>query len=278
MVGGKSDWGGGSNIVKATTLIKACFCALVLLVGGCASIVTGTTQEISVSSDPDSADCTLAREGRPIGTVKTPGPVKVKRDSRTIHVDCRKDGYEDGRVIMNSRYETMSAGNIVLGGLIGLAIDQATGANNRYDTFVSVRLEPSAPGTIAAAPRMNVNVAPPSSAAETQPVFAVAAVPAPPVFEEASWQASTELVPDRSPETCARFGSTRYTFDLRGNVFSGATSIGELFETAVAADGAVNHRFRTPSNARLTITGNAKTRRLELQNLNSSCVWVLTSA
>jgi hypothetical protein len=266
-----------------TTLIRACRAALCLAalapaVGACASIVSGTTQDIGVTSDPDSADCTLMREGQAIGTIRTPGQVKVKRDSRTIRVDCRKDGHEDGRVFLFARYETASAGNIALGGFVGMAIDQATGASNRYDTSVLVRLEPAAPGTVAAAPRSDVRVAPAPPAAERQPSEAVAAVPAPPVFEEGSWQASTELVPDRSPETCARFEASHYNFSLHGDMLTIGLSTGDTFETAVGADGAVNYRFRTPANARLILSGNAKTRRLELQNLNSSCVWVFTSA
>jgi hypothetical protein len=78
--------------------------------------------------------------------VTTPGKVKVKRDVRTIRFDCTKQGYEDGRVYLNSRYETASAGNIILGGHIGMAIDESTGASRRYDENVLVPLVALAPG------------------------------------------------------------------------------------------------------------------------------------
>ena len=115
-----------------------------LVLGGCASITNGTTQEISVSSDPDIADCTLTREGASLGTVTTPGKVKVKRDTRTIRVDCIKEGHEDGRVYMNARYDAATAGNIILlpALSIGMAVDQASGASHRYDEAVMVRLVP----------------------------------------------------------------------------------------------------------------------------------------
>lgn len=140
--------------------------------GGCASISTGTTQAISVNSDPTEADCTLTREGQLLGTVKTPGPVTVKRDSRTIHVVCAKEGYEDGKIILNSRYETASAGNMILGGVIGVIVDSSTGASNRYDTQVTVPLTPRVGGQVRA-PAVS---SPPSA---SSPVPPTATRPAP---------------------------------------------------------------------------------------------------
>lgn len=115
---------------------------LMLSVAGCASVTSGTSQVIAVNSDPVGADCTLTREGQSLGTVKTPGPVTIKRDSRTVHVSCRMPGYEDGKVVLNSRYETATMGNMLLGGAIGMMVDASTGASNRYDAQVTVPLTP----------------------------------------------------------------------------------------------------------------------------------------
>ena len=128
---------------------------------GCATITSGTTQDIRVDSEPSGAECALSREGAPIGTVTTPAPLTIKRQAATIHVVCRKEGYEPGRAVMNSRYETASAGNFILGGIIGVMIDNSSGANTRYEPYVLVRLEPEvvggrvvreAPMPVAAAP------------------------------------------------------------------------------------------------------------------------------
>lgn len=53
--------------------------------------------------DPAGADCTLTREGLSLGTVKTPGPVTIKRIPRPVHVAVRMPGYEDGKVVPDSR-------------------------------------------------------------------------------------------------------------------------------------------------------------------------------
>ena len=153
--------------------------SLMLALGGCASITSGTTQEIRVSSDPDGADCTLTHEGESLGTVTTPGKMKVKRESRMIRVDCRKDGYEDGRVYMNAHYETATVGNIVFlpVATLAMAVDQHSGASYGYDEVVLVRLTPLTPGQVAAAPLVAYAagaVAAPAAIVQAQPVVAAA--------------------------------------------------------------------------------------------------------
>jgi hypothetical protein len=140
---------------------------LLAAAGGCAAITTGTSQAINVNSDPGEADCTLTREGRQLGTVKTPGPVKVQRESKTIQVVCRKEGYRDGETTMDARFETATLGNLILGGVVGLAVDAASGANQRYDGFVMVHLTPLAgmQSPIAAAQSTTPAIPPPPVAA-----------------------------------------------------------------------------------------------------------------
>jgi len=143
--------------------LRAVTALLILAVaGGCATITSGTTQDISVDSEPQGAECALSREGAQLASVTTPGPVTIKRHAATIHVVCRKEGHEPGRTVMNSRYETASAGNFILGGIIGVMIDNSSGANTRYDTYVMVRLEPEIGGRpVHAAPSPQVTAAPP---------------------------------------------------------------------------------------------------------------------
>lgn len=151
----------------------------VLSLGGCATITTGTTQPINVDSEPQEAECTLLREGQVLSTVTTPAPVTIKRNANTLHVVCKKAGYEDGRVVMNSRHEMASAGNALLGGIIGAMVDASTGANSRYEPYVMVRLTPLSPAEQAAAAAR----AKADAAAKPVPVAAAAAPPAPTPFD-----------------------------------------------------------------------------------------------
>ena len=163
--------------MKSITLALAVV-GLGFLGGGCATVTTGTTQPINIDSDPAGAECTLMRGGAQLSTVTTPAPVTVKRDSQTIHVRCKKEGYEEGLVVMNSRFEAMTVGNVLVGGLVGVIVDASTGANSKYDPYVMVRMAALSPAdaAVAAARPRSPPTPPPAAPVET----AVAVVPAAP--------------------------------------------------------------------------------------------------
>lgn len=117
--------------------------SLTLLLGGCASIIDGSSQEIAVNSNPAAADCALVREGAVIGRVNpTPGATVVKKTKHDIAVKCSKAGYQDATYLDHSGIEGSTWGNIVLGGGIGWAIDSASGSDNAYESPVNITLVP----------------------------------------------------------------------------------------------------------------------------------------
>lgn len=115
------------------------FVGLLLATAGCATITTGTTQPIAVETDPPGAECSFKRERTVLGTVTTPGTLTIKRSGQPLTVECKKDGYENGRAILNAQTEKATYANAIIGGAIGTMIDQSSGANSRYEA--SVRLE-----------------------------------------------------------------------------------------------------------------------------------------
>ena len=186
---------------------RPCLIALVALCGlssgGCATITTGTTQAITIDSEPQQASCVLTREGLELGSVTTPRPLTIKRNASTVHVVCRKEGYEDGRVIMNSRYETASTGNVLLGGIIGAMVDASSGANTRYEQYVMVRLNPMSPADQATAASRPKVVEPPATAAA--------------VSQAAAAPAGTGSLPSLPPVPAAGFnGEYRGNIDMPG--------------------------------------------------------------
>lgn len=121
---------------------------------GCASIVSGTSQEIKVVTNPPGASCALEREGGVIARVEqTPGGVTIKKTKHDITLKCNKEGYQEATYLNHSGAEGATFGNMVLGGGIGWAIDSASGADNKYDGVVNLTLTPSnaapAPGAAA---------------------------------------------------------------------------------------------------------------------------------
>ncbi|WP_156478166.1 MULTISPECIES: hypothetical protein [Acetobacter] len=108
---------------------------------GCASIIDGTSQQITVNTNPQGATCGLYRKNERIGTVEqTPGSVLVKKTKRDIWIECVKDGYDVATYKNHSGVAGASFGNIAAGGLIGVAIDSASGADNKYDGTVNITL------------------------------------------------------------------------------------------------------------------------------------------
>lgn len=115
---------------------------------GCASVVSGTSQTLTLDTAPPGAECSLTRKGLVIGRVNpTPGSILVQRTRDDITVTCTREGYQTGTFVNKSGLEATTFGNIILGGLIGVAIDSASGANNKYDATMRITLVPGEPGT-----------------------------------------------------------------------------------------------------------------------------------
>jgi hypothetical protein len=125
--------------------------SVLLILAGCASISHGTTEQVTITTAPPGASCTLTRQGLSIATVaETPGVALVQRDKRDILATCSKPGYQTAIRTLHSGVAGSSFGNILLGGLIGVAIDSANGADNEYPASVSIPLIPDPGGTGAA--------------------------------------------------------------------------------------------------------------------------------
>lgn len=118
----------------------------------CASITKGATQDVIVNSSPQGADCVLNREGAQIGRVNpTPGSVKIDKSSKDITIDCELPGYVQAKHVAASEAEAMTVGNVLFGGVVGLAIDAGSGAMNKYPSNVTVVMQREDPAPAPAA-------------------------------------------------------------------------------------------------------------------------------
>ncbi len=110
-----------------------------IALAGCATIMhQGSKQWVAITSTPTGATATI--DG--ITKVQTPGQVKLKRGKDHIIV-IEKEGYEPAQALIDHEFSSWVFGNILLGGLIGLAVDYGTGgAYNLEPDTVSVTLTP----------------------------------------------------------------------------------------------------------------------------------------
>ena len=116
---------------------------LSLLASGCASIMSGTEQEIAMHTTPEGAECVLSREGKELRRVVTPETVKVNKLKHDIFVKCNLEGFHESKAHVNSGIQGSVFGNIILSGGIGWAVDSARGADNRYADYVFITMVPS---------------------------------------------------------------------------------------------------------------------------------------
>jgi hypothetical protein len=114
-----------------------------IALSGCASVIEGTSQEITINTNPAGANCSLERQNVSIGRISpTPGAVTVKKTKYDITVVCEKSGYQRATFFNKSGTPPASFGNILLGGGIGVIVDSASGADNLYTTPVNMTLVP----------------------------------------------------------------------------------------------------------------------------------------
>lgn len=99
----------------------------VLFFSGCATVTRGTKDTLVVESDPAGADVRLS-SGQ---TGKTPTSFKLSR-KEPIVVTISREGYETVTVNVNSQIVGAGAagmaGNVLVGGVIGVGIDAWSGA------------------------------------------------------------------------------------------------------------------------------------------------------
>ena len=129
--------------------------ALAAMLGGCASVTRGTTENISIASTPAGAEATISGLDVPTACV-TPCAIVAKRSS-DISISFAKEGFEPEIVTLTKEIPATGAagfaGNVLAGGLVGMGVDAVTGAaQDHKPNPVIVTLKPLRP------------VAPPSAA------------------------------------------------------------------------------------------------------------------
>ena len=110
------------NTIKFLVLLFVVV-SLGLFSGGCATIINGSDQAVSISSAPPGATIELD-DGR---TFTTPTTVRLER-KRDHVVSISMDGYHTEQVTLMRTMSGAVAGNILAGGFIGWGVDALSGA------------------------------------------------------------------------------------------------------------------------------------------------------
>jgi len=108
--------------------MKKFFCMVLIAiltvsVTGCASVTTGRYQRVPIDSNPQEANVTISSGFRGV----TPCSFELQRNMNHV-ITIAKKGYRTAQVNLQKTVCGSTAGNIILGGFIGLGIDAMTGA------------------------------------------------------------------------------------------------------------------------------------------------------
>jgi len=121
----------------------AAVCSAAIGLAACATLTKGTTQQVVINTPgAPGAECTLTSGAIGTKIVTTPAAIVLDKSQDAISVTCRKQCFQDGVGIIASNTETMSAGNIVFGGVVGLGVDAVSGAMNKYNADNQIAMVP----------------------------------------------------------------------------------------------------------------------------------------
>ena len=117
------------------------FLVALLPLQACASIVTGSTDTVRISSSPSGADFRTNTGHQ--GT--TPAEITIP-DTVALTVTVSAPGHETTTTTLSSRMSGWFAGNLLLGGIIGGAIDLISGNWRTHDDELMIAMPPVAAG------------------------------------------------------------------------------------------------------------------------------------
>jgi|GEM_PF-2608810 predicted RNA-binding Zn-ribbon protein involved in translation (DUF1610 family) len=108
-----------------TALLVVTVSGFIMSLTGCATVMTGKYQSISVTSDPPGVKV-RADTGE---TIVTPGKFNLMRNEvHTLMAEC--PGYEPQQLKLHNKAQGWVWGNILLGGPVGLIVDCVSGASD----------------------------------------------------------------------------------------------------------------------------------------------------
>lgn len=114
--------------LKGTFSVAVILLMLPILQNGCATILVGSSQDITVNSNVPGAEVLF--NGKVIGV--TPLTTSVSKQIDSI-LEVRKEGYQPQTINMSTSLTAAFWGNIIIGGLLGSTTDQSTDSAYEYD-------------------------------------------------------------------------------------------------------------------------------------------------
>ena len=120
------------------------FVLIAIILTGCATITTGTTQSILVDTfNVQGATCKgVDARGREYYWPNTPSATTVQKGDAPMIITCEKAGFKKTVHTVHETFVGATLGNIILGGGVGILVDAVNGAAQQYPNIVKFPLKP----------------------------------------------------------------------------------------------------------------------------------------
>jgi hypothetical protein len=132
----------GVTMIKRVVLLIVCLFAILLLFG-CATVIHGTTQKVSIITVPPGATFTVDTS---LTTYSTPTTIKLRRKF-DHEILIARENYEPEQVHIYHVFSMAIAGNLILGGISGWVTDSINGAKSKLiPKSINLTLKPLGTG------------------------------------------------------------------------------------------------------------------------------------
>lgn len=130
--------------LEVIVLKVASLCFALLAVSACASITQSTTQSVLIATAPKTgASCDVRNEKGSYAVPVTPGSITVAKAASDLTAICKTADGWIGSGTAASTTAGAAFGNILVGGIIGAAVDMSSGAAYIYPSEMIVNLAPT---------------------------------------------------------------------------------------------------------------------------------------
>ena len=116
--------------------------ALALALSGCATVVDGAYQDITLTSNAEGATCSIVQNGvEVVPASPVPSTHTIAKNAGNLNVSCAADGYEPATVALMAGKHPMAVTGIALtGALINVGTDALTSSWHEYQDRAYIHL------------------------------------------------------------------------------------------------------------------------------------------
>ena len=96
---------------------------------------------MTVKTPSSEVQCKLQNKEGGFVVGSSPETLTIETAFTEVTIICKKDGYKDTSSSVRNSYRGIVWGNVILGGVIGCAVDRSSGATCHYPSIATLVLE-----------------------------------------------------------------------------------------------------------------------------------------